>query len=59
MKRTGFMKLKLQLTRTGADYIRTRRDIDDGRPQTPYVLSAGGRRAFERYVDALQVLLKL
>ena len=44
---------------TGADYVETRRESGEGRPQTLYDLTAAGRRAFERYVDALQALLRL
>ena len=44
---------------TGANYIRARRESGESRPQTLYDLTAVGRRAFQRYVDALQALLRL
>jgi predicted ArsR family transcriptional regulator len=43
---------------TAADYIEARRESGEGRPQTLYDLTTSGRKAFGRYVDALQALLR-
>lgn len=40
-----------------ADYICVRKDIDNGRPQSFYMLTPTGRKALKNYVAALQKLL--
>jgi predicted ArsR family transcriptional regulator len=43
----------------GVDYVVTRREKGDGRPQTIYAMTEVGRSALARYVKALQALLGL
>ena len=44
---------------TAAEYVNSRKETGDGRPQTMYFLSETGTVAFETYVTTLQKLLAL
>ena len=44
---------------TGAGYVTSRRETDEGRPQTFYALTVDGTKAFQQYVKELQALLGL
>jgi DNA-binding PadR family transcriptional regulator len=41
-----------------ANYINTRKSFEGRMPKTEYSLTAAGRRAFERYLNHMEALIK-